>query len=217
MRIERTLDRGSVHRWADTCPGETPFRGTVYIAVEGGGVPDGELELIQRSLNGDLEAWGEIVSRYKEAAFGIAVAILRNRADAEDAVQDAFVRAYERLDRYDLSRKFSTWLFTVTANVAKNALRKRRRDPLPKEVWAEDPARMVWQEEMEQSVREAVWGLPESYRAPLVLRYWHDLPLEEIGDVLGLRLGTVKTRLHRARALVRAELAARGVIRDAVG
>lgn len=58
MRIERTLDRGSVHRWADTCPGETPFRGTVYIAVEGGGVPDGELELIQRSLNGDLEAWG---------------------------------------------------------------------------------------------------------------------------------------------------------------
>lgn len=177
----------------------------------------GELELLQRSLNGDLEAWGEIVSRYKEAAFGVAVAILRNRADAEDAVQDAFVRAYERLRQYDLSRKFSTWLFTVTANVAKNALRRRRRDPQPKEVWAEDPAWTVWQEDMELTVREAVWGLPESYRAPLVLRYWHDLPLEEIGAVLGLRLGTVKTRLHRARALVRAELAARGVIRDAVG
>ncbi len=177
----------------------------------------GELELIQKSLQGDLEAWGEIVSRYKEAAFGIAVAILRNRADAEDAAQDAFVRAYQRLDRYDLSRKFSTWLFTVTANVAKNALRRRRPDPLPKEVWTADPAHMVWQEDMERSVREAVWGLPESYRAPLVLRYWHDLPLEEIGGVLGLRLGTVKTRLHRARALVRAELTARGVIRDAAG
>lgn len=177
----------------------------------------GELELLQRSLNGDLEAWGEIVSRYKEAAFGIAVAILRNRADAEDAVQDAFVRAYERLRRYDLSRRFSTWLFTVTANVAKNMLRKRRRDPPPKEVWTADPAHMVWQEEMEKGVREAVWGLPEAYRAPLVLRYWHDLPLEEISVVLGMRLGTVKTRLHRARALVRAELAARGVIRDAVG
>ncbi len=177
----------------------------------------GELELLQRSLNGDLEAWGEIVSRYKEATFGIAVAILRNRADAEDAVQDAFVRAYERLRRYDLSRKFSTWLFTVTANVAKNALRKRRREPQPKEVWAADPAQMVWHEDMEKGVREAVWGLPESYRAPLVLRYWHDLPLEEISAVLGMRLGTVKTRLHRARALVRAELAARGVIRDAVG
>jgi len=180
-------------------------------------VEGGELELLQRSLNGDLEAWGEIVSRYKEAAFGIAVAILRNRADAEDAVQDAFVRAYQRLDRYDLSRKFSTWFFTVTANVAKNALRKRRREPRLKEVWAEDPAQTVWQEDMEQSVREVVWELPETYRAPVVLRYWHDLPLEEIGGVLGLRLGTVKTRLHRARALVRAELAARGVIRDAVG
>ncbi len=187
------------------------------MARKEGRLEVGELELLQRSLNGDLEAWGEIVSRYKEAAFGVAVAIVRNRADAEDVVQDAFVRAYERLRRYDLSRKFSTWLFTVTANVAKNAVRKRRRDPPLPEVWADDPAQEVWQEEMERSVREVVWGLPEAYRAPLVLRYWHDLPLEEIAEVLGMRVGTVKTRLHRARALVRAELVARGVIRDAVG
>lgn len=77
-------------------------------------------------------------------------------------------------------------------------------------MWADDPAQEVWQEEMERSVREVVWGLPEAYRAPLVLRYWHDLPLEEIAEVLGMRVGTVKTRLHRARALVRAELVARG-------
>jgi RNA polymerase sigma-70 factor (ECF subfamily) len=188
----------------------------VYIPAEGGQVSEGELVLIQRSLNGDLEAWGEIVSRYKNAAFGVAMAIVRNRADAEDVVQDAFIRAYQRLDRYDLSRKFSTWLFAVTANVAKNALRRRRRDPMPKAIWAEDPAHMVWREDMEAAVREAVWGLPEAYRAPLVLRYWHELSLEEIAETLGLRLGTVKTRLHRARALVRAELAERGVIHDAV-
>lgn len=104
------------------------------MARKEGRLEVGELELLQRSLNGDLEAWGEIVSRYKEAVFGVAVAIVRNRADAEDVVQDAFVRAYERLRRYDLSRKFSTWLFTVTANVAKNALRKRRREPPPRGV-----------------------------------------------------------------------------------
>lgn len=85
------------------------------------------------------------------------------------------------------------------------------------EMWAEDPAWTVWQEEMEQAVRETVWGLPEPHRAPLVLRYWHDLPLEEIGAVLGLRLGTVKTRLHRARALIRTELTPWGMTRDAVG
>ncbi len=177
----------------------------------------GELELVQRSLEGDLEAWGEIVRRYKEAVFGVALAILRNRADAEDATQEAFIRAYERLHYYDLSRKFSTWLFTVTANVAKNMLRKRRRpDPQSPPDRIPDPAEVVWKEELHQAVKEAVWSLPESYRAPLILRYWHEMDLAEIAQVLGLRVGTVKTRLHRGRALVRMHLAEQGVIHDVV-
>jgi len=181
------------------------------------GLISGELELVQRSLDGDLEAWGEIVRRYKEAVFGVAVAILRNRADAEDATQEAFIRAYERLHHYDLSRRFSTWLFTVTANVAKNMLRKRRRpDPQLSPGRIPDPAEVVWKEELHQAVREAVWSLPESYRAPLILRYWHEMDLAEIAQVLGLRVGTVKTRLHRGRALVRTRLAEQGVIRDVV-
>jgi len=183
---------------------------------EAGLIP-GELELVQKSLAGDLEAWGEIVRRYKEAVYGVTVAILRNRADAEDAVQEAFIRAYERLHHYDLSRRFSTWLFTVAANVAKNMLRKRRRqDPPAKLDCAPDPAEATWKEEVEQAVREAVWSLPEIYRVPMVLRYWHELDLSEISQVLGIRPGTVKTRLHRGRALVRAQLVQRGVIRDVV-
>ena len=177
----------------------------------------GELELVQRSLEGDLEAWGEIVRRYKEAVFGVAFAILRNRADAEDATQEAFIRAYERLHYYDLSRKFSTWLFTVAANVAKNMLRKRRRpDPQPSPGRLPDPAEVVWKEEMQEAVKEAVWSLPDSYRAPLILRYWHEMDLAEIAQVLGLRVGTVKTRLHRGRALVKMRLAEQGVIHDVV-
>ncbi len=177
----------------------------------------GELELLQRSLAGDLEAWGEIVKNYKEAVFGVTVAILRNRADAEDATQEAFIRAYLKLRHYDLSRKFSTWLLTVAANVAKNMLRKRRREePLPKLHWAPDPAQEAWREKMCEVVKEVVWSLPEIYRAPLVLRYWHELDISEIAQVLGLKQGTVKTRLHRGRALVRAQLVERGVIQDVV-
>lgn len=181
-------------------------------------MPAEELELIQRSLNGDLEAWGEIVSRYKEAVFAVTLSILRNYADAEDATQDAFIRAYENLRKYDLSRKFSTWLFTVAANVAKNALRKRRRakdPPLPE--MDGDPAEEAYGDLRLEAVRQAVAELPETYRAPIVLYYWHGLPLEEIGEVLGLPVGTVKTRLHRARALIRAKLVEQGVIQDALG
>lgn len=198
----------------------TPAAKGVYI---GGGerrrpLPAEELELIQRSLNGDLEAWGEIVGRYKEAVFAVTLSILRNYADAEDATQDAFIRAFQNLRQYDLSRKFSTWLFTVAANVAKNTLRKRRREkepPLPE--MDGDPAEEVQSDFRIEAVRRAVAELPENYRAPVVLYYWHGLPLEEIGEVLGLPVGTVKTRLHRARALIRARLMEQGVIRDALG
>jgi RNA polymerase sigma-70 factor (ECF subfamily) len=196
-----------------------PEKGCILDAGKGeAALPAEELELIQRSLNGDLEAWGEIVSRYKEAVFAVTLSILRNYADAEDATQDAFIRAYQNLRKYDLSRKFSTWLFTVAANVAKNALRKRRRErepPLPE--MDKDPAEEVHEDIKLAAVRRAVTELPEPYRAPVVLYYWHGLPVEEIGEVLGLPAGTVKTRLHRARALIRAKLVEQGVIRDAVG
>ncbi|MCS7240297.1 MAG: sigma-70 family RNA polymerase sigma factor [Candidatus Bipolaricaulota bacterium] len=181
-------------------------------------MPAEELELIHRSLNGDLEAWGEIVARYKQAVFAVTLSILRNYADAEDATQDAFIRAYENLRKYDLSRKFSTWLFTVAANVAKNALRKRRRErepPLPEPEG--DPAEEVHQDIQLSAVRQAVAELPEGYRAPVILYYWHGLPLEEIAQVLGLPLGTVKTRLFRARSMIKMRLVEQGVIHDAVG
>ncbi|MFO8034996.1 MAG: sigma-70 family RNA polymerase sigma factor [Candidatus Bipolaricaulota bacterium] len=179
-------------------------------------VADGELELVQRSLDGDLEAWGEIVRRYKDAVFGVALAILRNRADAEDAVQEAFIRAYHRLHRYDLSRRFSTWLLTVTANVARNILRKRRPEQSERFHWPEDPAEVTRAEEVREMVRKTVWSLPDPYREPLVLRYWHELDLADISQVLGMREGTVKTRLHRGRALVKSRLAEQGVMCDAI-
>lgn len=176
----------------------------------------GELELIQRSLEGDLEAWGEIVARYKRTVFGAALSVLRNYADAEDATQEAFIRAYEKLRYYDISRKFSTWLITVTINVAKNMLRKKKLDPELKTFHTDDPASLVEKEDLVRAVREAVWSLPEAYRVPMVLYYWEGLSIEEIAKALKIKPATVKTRLFRGRALVKGKLLEMGVTADAI-
>jgi RNA polymerase sigma-70 factor (ECF subfamily) len=176
---------------------------------------EGELELIQRALRGDIEAWGEIVRRYKEAVFGIAFGILGNAPDAEDATQDAFIRAYENLERYDLKRRFSTWIFTITANICKNKLRRERFfAPLKDAVQllgGEDPAEQVEREERQLLVQEALAALDEKYRAPLVLRYYGELDYKEIAEALGMPEGTVKTRIHRAKLQLKAWMEERGV------
>lgn len=174
-----------------------------------------ELELIQRSLDGELEAWGEIVKRYKQAVFGIALGILGNPADAEDATQDAFIRAYENLHRYDLKRKFSTWIFTIVSNICKNQLRRQRFGSIEDEARIAatngDPAREVLRDEHSKLVREALNRLRFDYRAPLILRYYAGLDYKEIARVLRIPEGTVKTRIHRGKAELRRILEEKGV------
>ncbi len=177
---------------------------------------EGELELIQQALQGDMEAWGEIVRRYKEAVFGVALGIMGNAADAEDVAQDAFIRAYENLRRYDLTRKFSTWIFTIAANICKNKLRRERFFAPLKDVSrlagaGGDPATQVAREQRQMLVQQALAALDEKYRAPLVLYYYADLEYQEIAQALGLPEGTVKTRIHRAKLALKEWLAAKGV------
>jgi|FaiFalFF_MnMetaG_3_1042247.scaffolds.fasta_scaffold01324_4 RNA polymerase sigma-70 factor (ECF subfamily) len=179
----------------------------------------GELELIQRALHGDVDAWGEIVRRYKDAVFGIALGILGNPADAEDAAHDAFIRAYEGLHTFHLEKRFSTWIFAVTANVCKNKLRRERLfAPLKyisKLTKGSDPAQQLAQEERTRTIREAIEQLKPAYRMPLVLRYYADLDYKEIAEALGLPEGTVKTRLHRAKAELKRILEQKGVAHHA--
>lgn len=174
-----------------------------------------ELELIRLSLAGDLEAWGEIVTRYKRAVFGIALGVLGNVADAEDATQDAFIRAYENLRRYDLARRFSTWIFTIVSNICKNRLRRARFSTrLEDETQipgGADPATEAVLEERGRLVKEALNEVSPKYRAPLVLRYYNDLDYKEIAQILGLPEGTVKTHLHRGKAELRRILERKGV------
>jgi RNA polymerase sigma-70 factor, ECF subfamily len=166
-----------------------------------------EVSLLRASLQGDTGAWGEMISRYKDAVFGLCLGFMRNRADAEDISHDAFIRAYLNLRRYDLDRKFSTWLFTIAANLCRNQLRYRRHHPSTEEPFqmrgGDDPAKLVSAEERQARIRVALDKLPYSYRAPLTLRFYNDLPYQEISEILSIPEGTVKTRIHRGKAMLK--------------
>jgi len=166
-----------------------------------------EVSLLRASLEGETEAWGEIISRYKDAVFGLCLGFLRNRADAEDLTHDAFIRAYVNLRRYNLEKRFSTWMFTIAANLCRNRLRYRRNHPvaeLPAQIrGGTDPAKIVAADDRHAAIREALNELPYGYRAPLVLRYYNDLPYREIAEILAIPEGTVKTRIHRGKAMLK--------------
>jgi RNA polymerase sigma-70 factor (ECF subfamily) len=180
-----------------------------------------EVSLLRASLDGDTEAWGEIVSRYKDAVYGLCLGFLRQPADAEDMTHDAFIRAYENLRRYHLEKRFSTWLFTIASNLCRNRLRYRRYHPVaapPDQMpGGRDPAIEVEREDRHASIRRALDQLPYAYRAPLVLRFYNDLSYKEIAEVLSLPEGTVKTRIHRAKVQLKQVLEKDGVVHHETG
>ena len=166
-----------------------------------------EVSLLRASLAGETAAWGEIVSRYKDAVYGLCLGFLRNRADAEDLTHDAFIRAYNNLRRYHLDKKFSTWMFTIAANLCRNRLRYRKNHPVvepPRHLaGGTDPATLIAAEDRQKRVQKGLNRLPYGYRAPLVLRFFNDLSYREIGEILAIPEGTVKTRIHRAKAMLK--------------
>jgi len=166
-----------------------------------------EVSLLRASLEGETEAWGEIVSRYKDAVFGLCLGFLRNRADAEDIAQDAFIRAYNNLRRYKLEKKFSTWIFTIASNLCRNRLRYRKNHPVAEMPLhlsgGQDPARVIATDDRHARVRDNLNRLPYGYRAPLVLRFYNDLSYREIADILSVPEGTVKTRIHRGKTMLK--------------
>jgi RNA polymerase sigma-70 factor (ECF subfamily) len=170
-----------------------------------------DVELIRRARRSDHVAYRELVDRYKDAGYRVALQILRQPADAEDALQEAFIKAYVYLDSYSPKYRFYTWFSTIVRNVALSQLRARDWvvTPLPDETVR--PVRTVVEECPELAalatsradmVREAVIALPERYRRVLVLRYWHDLTYDEIATVTKQSMAAVKTQLHRAKFLL---------------
>ncbi len=174
-----------------------------------------ELDLVNRACAGDQSACATIVQRYTGILYNQAYRMLGDAFEAEDAVQEVFLRAFRNLKSYDPSRRLVTWLLTIGSNYCIDRLRRRRFNWLTLEdvaFWLPStqpgPERSALQSAQREAVQRALQRLPESYRGVTVLRYWYDLSYDEIGAILGLTEATVKTRLHRARKMLQEALAA---------
>ena len=175
-----------------------------------------DADVVQTSLDGDTRAFGELVSRYDQRLLNFVYRTIGDRERAQDLVQETFVRVYRHLHRFDQSKKFSTWIYTIASNLAKNELRNRSRNPLVlfqtlKKNWDADHRPLEWEDtqykpddlfrkrHLRAKVEEAVSHLPEHHRIVFVLREMEGKTYEEIADITGCNLGTVKSRLNRAR------------------
>jgi len=168
-------------------------------------------ELIARTRAGDRRAYGELVERYRVAVIRRAETILRDSVAAEDAAQEAFVRAYSYLHSYDGQHRLYTWLARIVTNVCLSQLSSQQWQTLPLDrallvpsdsLAADDPELAALASERIRVLQAAVADLPAKYRDVLILRYWHDLAYEEIARMTAQSLGAVKTQLRRARLLL---------------
>lgn len=172
--------------------------------------------LIEAHLRGDPRAFGEIVSRFQVRLLNFVYRMIGDRERAEDLVQEAFLRVHRHLNRFDRTRKFSTWIYTIASNLAKNELRNRGRSPLVAfeqvrsrdedddrpiefEDFANRPDDLYEQRQLKSLVDQTVARLSSHHREVFVLRELEGKSYEEIAEIMHCNLGTVKSRLNRAR------------------
>jgi len=169
-----------------------------------------ELDLIRKAQKGDRWAFGQLVHHHREGVINVVYRMCGDAALAEDAAQEAFVRAWTHLPRYKPRSPFRNWLYRIAVNVARDALRRERPSVDIESVVVASPERgpqaAAEVEESSQKVRQAVLDLPPASRSVLVLREYEDLSYREIADTLGIPIGTVMSRLNYARGLLRQTL-----------
>jgi len=181
-----------------------------------------ETKLVDAARSGDVGAFEQLVRRYDRNVFRIAQHITQNREDAEDVVQDAFLKAFQNLGQFQGQSKFYTWLVRIAVNEALMRLRRRRPermvsidedvktedDSIPREIadWSPNPEQLYNQGELKEILQKTIQGLAPSFRTVFVLRDVEGLSTEETADALGLSVPAVKSRLLRARLQLRERL-----------
>ena len=176
-----------------------------------------DASVVAAYLDGRAEAFQELVERYQKRLLNFVYRTIGDRERAEDLVQEVFIRVHRHLHRFDQTKKFSTWIYTIASNLAKNELRNRSRNPLvlfqtiskrdgesdQRPLQFEDlhsrPDDLFHKRHLRELVEEAVAQLPEHHRIVFVLRELEGKTYEEIAEITDCNLGTVKSRLNRAR------------------
>ena len=171
-----------------------------------------EAHWITEARSGDKEAFSKLVEIYQSRVYSVCYRMLGTPTAAEDAAQEAFIRAYKALDRYDTERSFATWILSIASNYSIDQLRKKKVTILSmdsdKHAWlappdpGPSPEKAAMDKEKNALVQTILADLPETDRAAVVLQYWHDYSYEEIAETLDLSSSAVKSRLFRARKLM---------------
>jgi len=192
------------------------------MAPTNGSATMSDLELVGQAKTGHLDAFDELVNRHERKIFRLTQHITGNREDAEDALQDSFLKAFSRLSQFQGDSQFYTWLVRIAVNESLMRLRKRKAHPtfsldepietdddiMPREhgTWEENPEQMYAQQELREILDRAVQSLSPIFRTVFVLRDMEQLSTEETAEALGLSVPAVKSRLLRARLQLRDKL-----------
>ena len=175
----------------------------------------GDAEVVARALAGSQEAFRLLVTRFERPVYALVLRMVHDPSTAEDLAQEVFVKAFRRLETYDPSRKLASWLFKIAHNTTIDHLRRSEPETVPlaapedddrgdllsvlADLSNESPAAAAERRDMARVLSRAIATLRPEYRSTVVLRYVEELSYQEIVEVTGLPLGTVKTNLHRAR------------------
>lgn len=180
-----------------------------------------DTRLAKLARNGDRDAFAQLVDLYKDKIYHLAYRMMGNAQESEDVVQETFIRVFTNLERYDETQKFSTWIYRIATNLCIDRLRRRRSvyslDADMQDGDGNDwyslmpgneptPENQLIVSETQGQIRESIDSLPEKYKSIVVLRYLHDLSLQEISEIVKMPVTTIKTRLHRGREFLRKKL-----------
>src|SRR5512134_518314 len=180
-------------------------------------------ELVARSIGGDAESFNELILRWERPIYALAYRVIGREEDARDVCQETFLRAFRALPGFKGQAKFSSWVYRIALNLCRDWMRRQRRTPTvqmpeggdPEELAAQGgPAEsiedLVARRELSAVVAEAMALLPEEQRTAIVLKEYHGMTFQEIADLQGCPLSTVKTRLYQGLSVLRRHLEKRG-------
>jgi len=182
-------------------------------------------ELVSRSMGGDTDSFNQLILRWERPIYALAYRVIGREEDARDVCQDTFLRAYRALPGFKGQAKFSSWLYRIALNLCRDWIRKQRRAPVlqmpegvdPLELASErGPAEsietLVARRELSSVVEEAMVLLPEEQRTAIILKEYHGMTFQEIADLQGCPLSTVKTRLYQGLTVLRRHLEKNGYL-----